>query len=426
MSAVETTRPRRASRGRLVFVTLIIVTVIAVFVALQTNAASRVAVPDETPALTAADAPAGDHERTAFFAFGNAVGAANSKLRTGEVIEMRLPFQLGVTPDAFRIRLDNVNYLEDERLGDFTLESLYIGTSDGAGNFIEAVRLSNVTASADSTIVTGWFDKSQFELLAGQELLLGVSLHVERGKPMGTAPGVAWTRVGVPNGPMTDSANLGRFTTTGTFLDIDLEYTIDAPREQAPIVAVIGHSLNAGANENRDTPHFGENSAWHQVWAREHGAAAASLIAAGSWTPHFVPESPKWYRAAAVDADILALWASSSDLVVGTDPSIVEEYWQDIIDEAHRRWPGIRIIAFTEPPRGAEGLGEQFRHQWNAFLRSMPPQIDALVDADALLADPSDPTLLAGEVDGDGDHFSPRGHQIIADAFAVAVESLRP
>ena len=86
-------------------------------------------------------------------------------------------------------------------------------------------------------------------------------------------------------------------------------------------------------------------------------------------------------------------------------------------------WPEAKIIAFTEPPRGVTGEGETLRTQWNTFLRSMPPQIDALVDADEILKDPENPSVLNPVYDGDGSHFSPDGHMVIADAFAIGLES---
>lgn len=410
-------------RLRLALSALLVAVVLLVLTACTPGGDPTTSGTDETPVLAARESLESSG-RKAFFAFGNAVGSAEPQLAEGELIEMRLPFELGVAPDAFRVRVDNVNFLEDERLSDFDVESIYLGITDGTGNFIDPVRLSGPQHSSDGAVVTGWFDVSELELPADEDLLLGVSFSLPPTSSLATAPGVGWIRVGLPNGSMALDENIGEFTMAGTFLDIDLEYTVAEPVAEAPITAVIGHSLNAGANQNPQTPHDGENSAWHQLWARQHHAMAASMAAAGSWTPHYVPESTKWERAEAVDADVLALWASSSDLVSGTDPSIVREYWQGVIDDAKQRWPGVRIVAFTEPPRGAQGQGEQFRIAWNTWLRSMPDQIDALVDADALLADPSNPNVLAPTLDGDGDHFSPAGHQVIADAFAQAVDSL--
>lgn len=383
-----------------------------------------VPVPDETPVAAPAKAPEADARRT-FFTFGNASGVIESTIASDETIELRLPFSLGVPASKFRVRIDNVNFLLDERLGDFAVESVYLGASDGDGNFVAPVRLSGPVASRESSVVTEWFDSSAFDLVADEDLLLGVSFSVPKGAAMAAAPGVGWVRTGVPNGALALSENRGSFTMASTLLDMTIEYTLAPEHADTPLVAVIGHSLNAGANLNPNVPHAGENNAWHQLWARQHAGAAASMAAPGSWTPHYAADSPKWERAALVDADVLALWASSSDLVSGTDPQIVREYWLGVIDEAKKRWPGVRIVAFTEPPRGATGEGEQYRNEWNAWLRTMPEPIDALVDADALVQDPSDPSRLLPEADGDSDHFSPHGHQLIADAFAKAIDSLK-
>lgn len=86
---------------------------------------------------------------------------------------------------------------------------------------------------------------------------------------VGVAPGVGWIRQGTENGALVDDKNRGAFNRAGTYLDISIDYTFES--EDVPVVAVFGHSLNAGANQNPDVPHKGEVEVWRQLWARDHG-----------------------------------------------------------------------------------------------------------------------------------------------------------
>lgn len=385
----------------------------------------REPVPDPRAVAAPAQAPDEAAERS-FYSFGHSLAALDLSLRDGEVVEQRLPFRMSAEAERFRVHVRNDDFLEDRELGDVDLVSVYLGAAGEDGRFDgEGVRLAAEEAVTADGFRTGWFDAGALPLTPDREYLLGVSFNPRADAEVGLASGVGWIRQGTESGSMAEDGNRGDWVAAGTYLDLSIEYSLAEEDRGAPRAAVLGHSLNAGANQNPEVPHRGEESVWHQVWAREEGTTAASLAAPGSWTTQYAPGSPKWRDADQVDADVVAVWASSSDLVSGTDPEIVRGYWTSLIAEAERRWPGAKVVAFTEPPRGAEGEGEEMRRRWNDFLRTEPDAVDALVDADRLLADPLDERFMAAEWDGDGSHFGPEGHRLIAEAFGEAVDRAR-
>jgi hypothetical protein len=253
--------------------------------------------------------------RRSFYSFGHTSTAIFLQTASPKVVEQRLPFQLGVVPQQFRVRVENIDYLGDERLGDIEIQSVYLGHMTGEGEFETDVRLSGREETRNSKFVTDWFDQETMQLDTDEEYLLGISFSAPAKTKAGIAPGVGWLRQGIENGALVDDKNRGAFNRAGTYLDISIDYTFEGA--DVPVLAVFGHSLNAGANQNPDVPHKGEVEAWHQLWARKYGGSAASFAAAGAWTANFLADSPKWDRAADVDADYVAIWASSSDLVAG-------------------------------------------------------------------------------------------------------------
>lgn len=368
--------------------------------------------------------------RRSFLSLGHTSSAVPAPVTAPDVIDQRMPFQLTVPADRYRIVIRNIDYLADlAAKGTLSVTSVYAGVSAGDGRFAEpAVALVGETELAGSGfLVSDWIDADNFPVTVGDSGLLGVTFAPRPGATLGVNPGVGWVHMGAPrDGDGVGASEPGTFTRAGAYLDIQIEYAFDDADRTVPVVAVIGHSLNAGANQNPDVPHAGEESSWHQQWALAAGGSAASLAAAGAWTPNFVPDSPKWRLATAVDPDVVTIWSSSSDLVSGTSPADVGAYWEQVVDEARARWPRAWIVAFTEPPRvGAEGIGETNREEWNAFLRTIPGGIDAVVDTDAALADPKDPHRLNPAWNGDGSHLSPTGNAKVASLFEETLAKLR-
>jgi lysophospholipase L1-like esterase len=93
-----------------------------------------------------------------------------------------------------------------------------------------------------------------------------------------------------------------------------------------------------------------------------------------------------------------------------------------LIRAAHDR--GIRIIGGTVTPMKDSMLdsprGEQVRGEVNHWIRTSG-EYDAVVDFDAVLADPTDPAALRAEFDaGDGLHPNDAGLRAMADAIDLS------
>ena len=343
------------------------------------------------------------------------------------VVEERVPFVPSVDATRYRLVIRNLDYRGDKMVANpVQVNAVYLGkqgSEKGLFDTSATARLSTGGKLVDGkALVTDWFDASAVPMTAGTSYLLGVSFSAPLSTQIGVSPAVAWVRSGLANGAMTTKANRGDFTLQGGYLDISVEYAFDDPEHKIPVVSVLGHSLNAGANQK--VPHEGEISSWHQQWARQNGGVASSMAAPGSWTADFLPDSAKWALAPKIDADYVVVWASSSDLVAGTSVNDVGSAWVAVVQKAQQEWPNARIIAFTEPPRGAKGDGENARGQWNEFLRSNPTQVACVVDVDRAVSDPSDPHVLDPKYNGDGSHMSPAGNAFVGVLFQDALNKL--
>jgi len=98
---------------------------------------------------------------------------------------------------------------------------------------------------------------------------------------------------------------------------------------------------------------------------------------------------------------------------------------QQIILRAHAR--GLKVIGATILPYAGsdyyhpDGANEKDRQQVNAWIRT-PGNFDAVVDLDAVIADPQHPDRMQQKFDsGDHLHPGPEGYKAIGDAFPLAL-----
>jgi lysophospholipase L1-like esterase len=97
--------------------------------------------------------------------------------------------------------------------------------------------------------------------------------------------------------------------------------------------------------------------------------------------------------------------------------------YQQMIDKAHAR--GMRVYGATIMPFGGSFYDskerEEARQTVNAWIRTSG-KFDAVIDTDAALRDPAQPSRLRAEADT-GDHLHPneRGHRMIAEAVNLAL-----
>ena len=97
--------------------------------------------------------------------------------------------------------------------------------------------------------------------------------------------------------------------------------------------------------------------------------------------------------------------------------------YREIIDRAHAR--GLRIYGATLPPFGGSQYDgeerEAARQTVNVWIRKSGA-FDAVIDFEAVLRDPAQPTRLLPSVDS-GDHLHPNeaGYRLMADAIDLAL-----
>lgn len=101
---------------------------------------------------------------------------------------------------------------------------------------------------------------------------------------------------------------------------------------------------------------------------------------------------------------------------------IIEAY-QEIIDKAHAQ--GIKVIGGTILPCGNNDYYnetmEEMRQTINTWIRESG-KFDAVVDFDAVMQDPSDPTKLKAEYDsGDGLHPGPAGYKAMGECIDLTL-----
>ena len=111
-------------------------------------------------------------------------------------------------------------------------------------------------------------------------------------------------------------------------------------------------------------------------------------------------------------------------------PDLIAGYKQ-LIAEAHLH--GIRILGATLTPFNNAFAGKPFegyytfskeakREAVNQFIRSPDSGFDGVVDFDAVVRDPADPTKIKAEFDS-GDHLHPNdaGYAAMADAVDLGM-----
>ena len=116
----------------------------------------------------------------------------------------------------------------------------------------------------------------------------------------------------------------------------------------------------------------------------------------------------------------VVLFGGTNDISGGATAKQVTDTIAALIDRAHAR--GLRAVVVTIPPAHKRTADrEVVRVAVNSWLRTTE-RADLMIDADALLRDPSQPNRLHPSYDyGDGLHLSVAGHRALGTAFAGAL-----
>ncbi|MEO6600825.1 MAG: hypothetical protein ABIQ16_13185, partial [Polyangiaceae bacterium] len=109
-----------------------------------------------------------------------------------------------------------------------------------------------------------------------------------------------------------------------------------------------------------------------------------------------------------------------------TSGELLIEALQQVIDQAHEA--GVSFLCMTIPPFEGHPTwsieGEQYRAEYNAFVRSTGSRCDGILDVDAALLDPADPLRLFADYDS-GDHWLPNSRGIQQIAFSLDLDLLQ-
>jgi lysophospholipase L1-like esterase len=198
------------------------------------------------------------------------------------------------------------------------------------------------------------------------------------------------------------------------------------------VVAAVGDSIVAGGGST------GENTKWSDRLAVRldalHGHQEKSVLGLGIGGNRMLLGAITNPAALArFDRDVLGM-AGLTHIIMAdgindlgstaADPTLppfaedVENGLRQIVARAHAR--GVKVIGTTMGPawgfRGYEAV-EAKRSAYNAWMRSEGRKlVDGLVDFDAVLRDPADPSHMNPLYYTDGIHPNNLGHQAMADA----------
>lgn len=113
----------------------------------------------------------------------------------------------------------------------------------------------------------------------------------------------------------------------------------------------------------------------------------------------------------------VVLLAGTNDVAAGLPAAVLTSRLAQLCDQAHAA--GLRVVLLTLPPAHRRPARlEPVRAAVDRWIRTASAA-DAVVDADAVLRDPAQPTHLLPRYDrGDGLHLSPAGHRALGDAVA--------
>jgi lysophospholipase L1-like esterase len=201
--------------------------------------------------------------------------------------------------------------------------------------------------------------------------------------------------------------------------------------EAAGAIAVVGDSLTDGGGDVPDT-----NLRWPDHLARRilelPAAQQSGVLNAGMSGNRILFDGYGPRTLDRLDRDALTqpgvhtvlLFQGINDVSrsVTTSAPLIEAY-REIAERAHDR--GLRIVVGTLTPIGGAATytpaKEAVRQEVNAFLRT-DPAFDGVIDFDAALRDPADPTRLLPAYDkGDHLHPSDAGRERLAEVVDLAL-----
>jgi lysophospholipase L1-like esterase len=350
--------------------------------------------------------------------------------------------RVGLGAPRLRLRLSNAHGTAPLAIGGVTLAR----SADGRTSRIDPATLAVVTFGGEptTTIPAGaeaWSDPIALPVSAGDDL--AVSLYLPRAPTPPTGhPGSRATSYFAP-GNRLDAETVTTERTAPRWLVLA---GIEAFAPEARAIVAFGDSITDGFGVQPDT-----NARWTDRLAERLRADPAfgqvAVLNAGIGGNRLLNDGLGPNALARFERDVLSQPGATHVLILegvndlGTltrDAPVAGERHAALVRQAiealrqmvrRARARGLTVIGGTILPFGASSLyhppaeTEADRQAINAWIRA-PGNFDAVVDFDAALRDPQDPTRLNPALDsGDGLHPSLEGYR--AMAAAVPLELLR-
>ncbi|WP_159074224.1 GDSL-type esterase/lipase family protein [Streptomyces dioscori] len=283
-----------------------------------------------------------------------------------------------------------------------------------------------VTIPVGGTVVS---DPAAFDVAADSDVAISFFVPTRTGY---TQHGTAQQTNYYADGDQSANASLEGAATYGSYSLLS-NLDVQAPDADGALVA-FGASITDGLNSGFGTNHRWSNllsgrlgESGRTVGVLNKGISGNNLLSDGSGSKGLTRFRP----------DVLdqpgVRWVIISDDPINdllrTDAPTAEQLIEGLAElagQAHDA--GVKVFCSTLTPFRDTAVGagwservEQDRQAINTYLRGSAGGCDAVVDQDAALRDPADPTRMSAALDS-GDHLHPNdsGMQAIADAVPLA------
>jgi lysophospholipase L1-like esterase len=352
---------------------------------------------------------------------------------------LRQIVRIQVPAGRLRVRFSNAFGTAPLRIDAATIAR----SADLATSRIDAASLKTLRfgGAAAVTIPAGadyWSDAMDLHAPAGADL--AVSIHLPEAPAQQTShPGSRATSYTLKGDHVADADLAGARTAVHWYQLAGIETV--APRGSA--VVVLGDSITDGYGVEPNS-----NKRWTDGLQRRLRAAPGlqgmAVLNAGIGGNHLLTDGLGPNALARFDRDVLTppgvthliLFEGVNDLggLTRDAPATAEAHAalvRNMIDSyrqmvARARAHGIKAIGATITPYGAsayyhpDAQNEADRQAVNAWIRK-PGNFDGVIDFDAALRDPAQPSRLRKALDNDGLHPSIAGYQAMADAVPLTL-----
>jgi lysophospholipase L1-like esterase len=368
-----------------------------------------------------------------FTAWGTSAHSLAPATTTVSDATVRMIVRSGITGNVLRVKIENTLGVEP-----LQIDAARIALRDTAASLVPGSNRPLTFGGQESIVIPVgegvWSDEVVMRVLAGQDL--AVSLYVPT---IGTRPSrhnLAFTTnyvTGPLAGDHTGDEGGAAFTVTTTSWYWVAALDVEAPSLTGTIVC-FGDSITDGNGSTID----GHNR-WPDVLRNRLAAFPASqsksVVNEGISGNQIIfypglnpPSSPTALDR--MERDVLSragvthvvFFEGSNDLARGASFEQITAGLTQVYDRA--KAAGLKIIGATVIPRHNAAWRPEFnpvRHAVNARIRSHP-DLDAVLDFDGLLKDPTNPDLINPLYDsGDHIHPNPTGYAAMGNAIALTL-----